>query len=300
MPQSRSVERKRGNRLGFWFFGAAARLFGLGGAYGFLYFVGLYYLIVDRGLVVETLAYVRRRFPHHGTLRRLFDVYLLFVNQGKNLIDRFALAAGYSGFILDIKGFDELKALYSQGSKGFILLTAHVGNWQAAMPALDGIGRTVHLMMRPEDNAAVKKALNIDSETEKVKIISTDDSLGGVIEAIKALDKGDLVSIMGDRTYGYSAACASFLGDTVSFPHGAFTLAAAVQCPVVVLLSAKVATKKYVVDVTHIIPPPTGRRGKKEAAIQASVQTFANVLEEYVREHPYQWFVFRDIWKSNE
>ena len=120
-----------------------------------------------------------------------------------------------------------------------------------------------------------------------------------MIEAVKALSKGDLVSIMGDRTYGYSAAEAMFLGDVVSFPHGAFTLAAAVQCPVVVLLSAKVSTKQYIVDVSHIIPPPLGRRGKKDEAIRASVQMFADVLEEYVQEHPYQWFVFRDIWKSN-
>lgn len=300
MGQSRSVERKRGNRLGFWFFGVAARLFGLGGAYGFLYLVGLYYLIVDRGLVLETLGYVRRRFPGHGRFRRLFDVYLLFVSQGKSLIDRFALSAGYSGISIDIRGFEQLKALYAPGSTGFILLTAHVGNWQVAMTPLGGIGRTVHLMMRPEDNPAVKQALNIDGGSEKVKIIYTDDSLGGVIEAVKAISAGDLVSIMGDRAYGFSSVEASFLGDAVRFPHGAFTLAAAVQCPVVVLLSAKVATKKYLVDVSHIIPPPAGRRGKKDQAIQACVQQFAQVLEEYVQEHPYQWFVFRDIWKSNE
>lgn len=300
MGHSRRVERRRGNRLGFWFFHGAVRLFGLGGAYGFLYFVGLYYLIVDRGLVVETLAYVRRRFPDHGPLRRLFDVYLLFVSQGKGLIDRFALAAGYSDISIDIRGFDELKRLYSESGKGFILLTAHVGTWQVAMTALHGIGKTVHLMMRPEDNLAVKQALNIDGEAERIKVIFTDDSLGGVIDAIKAIEQGDLVSIMGDRVYGFSSAEATFLGDRVRFPHGAFTLAAAVQCPVVVLLSAKVGTKKYVVDVTHIIPPPAGGRRKRDTAMEEALQEFADVLEAFVREYPYQWFVFRDMWKSNE
>ncbi len=299
MGQGRSVERKRGNRLGFWFFGVVARLFGLGGAYGFLYFVGLYYLVVDRDLVRETLAYARRRFPEHGRIRRLFDVYLLFVNQGKSLIDRFALSAGYSDIALEIKGFDEIGKLYSEDGRGFILLTAHVGNWQVAMTALSGIGRTVHLMMRPEDNLAVKRALNIDNESEKIRIIATDGALGGVIEAVNAINRGDLVSIMGDRTYGFSSAEAHFLGDRVRFPHGAFTLAAATRRPVVVLLSAKVATKKYIVDVSHIIPPPEGARGKKDAAIVAALQKFADALEEYVTEHPYQWFVFRDIWKSN-
>ncbi len=92
-----------------------------------------------------------------------------------------------------------------------ILLTAHVGNWQVAMTALRKLDRTVHLMMRPEDNAAVKEALNIDSEQETIKVLYTDGSLGGVVEALKAISQGGIVSIMGDRTYGYGSMEASLL-----------------------------------------------------------------------------------------
>lgn len=298
MPQKKDVERKRGNRLGFWFFRTAVRLFGLGGSYGLLYFVGLYYLIVDHSLVVASLAYIRRRFPAHGMLRQWFDVYLLFVSQGKSLIDRYAVAAGYSDIAIDIRGYEQLEQLTEQ-NRGFILLTAHVGNWQVAMTALSRFGKTVYLMMRPEDNLAVKKTLNIDHEGENVKIISTNDSLNGVIEAMKAVKKGNLVSIMGDRTYGYSAAEASFLGGNVRFPYGAFSLASAVQCPVVVLLSAKIGVNKYLVDVSHILPAPAGVRGKKDEEIRAALQEFAAILEEYVKAYPYQWFAFRDVWESN-
>jgi predicted LPLAT superfamily acyltransferase len=299
MSQKKGVERKRGNQLGFWFFSTAVKLFGLGGSYGLLYIVALYYLIVDRALVAASLAYTRRRFPEHGALRQLFDVYLLFVNQGKSLIDRYAVAAGYRDMAIDIRGYEELERLTEQG-KGFILLTAHVGNWQIAMTVLSRFGKTVYLMMRPEDNIAVKKALNIDSEEENVKIISTDDSLSGVIEAMKAIKKGSIVSIMGDRTYGFSAAAASFLGDNVHFPYGAFSLASAVQCPIVVFLSAKTGVNNYIVDVSHIIPAPAGVRGKKEEETQVALQEFADVLEEYVKAYPFQWFAFRDVWKSNE
>jgi predicted LPLAT superfamily acyltransferase len=121
-----------------------------------------------------------------------------------------------------------------------------------------------------------------------------------VIEAMKALKNGDLVSIMGDRTYGFSAAEASFLGGDVRFPYGAFSLASAMQCPVVVLLSAKIGVKKYIVDVSHIIPAPAGARGKKDEEIKAALQEFADVLEEYVTAYPFQWFAFRDVWKTNE
>jgi predicted LPLAT superfamily acyltransferase len=155
-------------------------------------------------------------------------------------------------------------------------------------------------MMRPEDNIAVKKSLNIDREEESVKIISTADSLNGVIEAMKAIKKGHIVSIMGDRTYGFSSAEASFLGADVRFPFGAFSLASAVQCPVVVLLSAKTGVNEYLVDVSHIIPAPAGVRGQKDDEIRGALQEFADMLEEYVAAYPFQWFAFRDVWKSNE
>jgi predicted LPLAT superfamily acyltransferase len=294
-----SVERKRGNRLGFLIFRNVIRIFGLRGAYGLLYFVSLHYLLFDRAAVAASLAYINRRFPAHSALRKRFDVLLLFVSQGKNLIDRYYAAAVPGAMDVDIKGYDAVKRLLAEGDRGFILLTAHVGNWQVAMTALGKFGRMVHLMMRREDNAAVKEALNIDSEDDRVRILYTDESLGGVVEAMKAIAAGGIVSIMGDRAYEYSAAEASFLGGSVRFPVGAFTLAAAAHCPVVVLLSAKVGPKHYVTDVSHIIPPPAGRRGKREGEMKAAVQQLADILEGYVKEHPYQWFVFRDIWKSN-
>ncbi len=108
-PPKKDVERKRGNRLGFWFFRTAARIFGLRGAYGLLYFVSLYYLIFDRAVVAASMAYVRRRFPDHGALRRLFDVYLLFVNQGKSLIDRYYVAAGGGDIELELVGYEKIR-----------------------------------------------------------------------------------------------------------------------------------------------------------------------------------------------
>jgi predicted LPLAT superfamily acyltransferase len=300
MSQKKDVERTRGNKFGLWFFRTAIRTFGLRGAYGLLYIVGLYYLIIDRPVVAASLAYVKRRFPGHSAVRRLCDVYLLFVSQGKGLIDRYYAAFGPGDMHIELRGFDNVKDILARGDKGFVLLTAHVGNWQLAMTALKDLNVMVHLMMRRENNAAVKQVLDIDRGGETVKILYTDDSLGGVLEAIKAISQGGIVSIMGDRAYEYSATEALFLGGNVRFPYGAFTLAAAAQCPVVVLLSANVGLKKYIVDFSHIIQAPASVRGKKEAAMKAAVQEFSGILEEYVAEHPYQWFVFRDVWQQND
>jgi predicted LPLAT superfamily acyltransferase len=160
--------------------------------------------------------------------------------------------------------------------------------------------KTVYLIMRPEDNAAIKASLNIDAQNEAIRVLSSADPVGGVVEAMKAISRGDIVSIMGDRTYEYSSLEARFFGSDVRFPYGAFSIASAAKCPVVVLLSAKVGPRKYVTDVTHVIEPPSGRREKKQEQLRACVQEYAWILEEYAGRHPYQWFVFRDMWKENK
>lgn len=290
--------KKRGNKSGFWFFRTFLQLFGLSGAYALLYFVCTYYLIFDRDAVSSSLAYIKRRFRTYNLFQRYRAVYRLFVNQGKNLIDRYYMVARPGYFEMELKGYDNIKDILINSSKGVILLSAHVGNWQASMTALERLKRTVYLLMTPEENAAVKETLHIDKEREKVRIISPDTFLGGIIEIIKVIDEGSIVSIMGDRSSKDNAEEVLLLGEKIRLPASAFSIAASIGCPVVILLSAKVSRKKYIIDVSHIIEPRYTSRGKKKDEIRAYVQEFAGILEDYASRYPYQWFVFRDLWDS--
>jgi predicted LPLAT superfamily acyltransferase len=253
-------------------------------------------VLFDRPVFSATMAYVSRRFRSYGFLRRVYCVYRIFINQGKNLIDRYCLLSGDRKFDFEVCGYDRLETLMSGSGKGFILLTAHVGNWQAAMTSLEKFKRVVYLLMRPEENRAVKEMLDIDSDREKVKIISTDAFLGGVVEMVNVINEGNIVSIMGDRSYGHNAIEVPFMGDMVRFPYGAFNIAAATRCPVVVFLSAKVAPRKYFVDISHIIEPPSGERSRKMEEIRDRAAEFARILEGFVDRYPFQWFMFSDIW----
>lgn len=301
MGQPEAPVKKRGNRLGFWFFKTAMRLVGLRGAYGLLYPVCLHYLLFDRTAFRASDAYIKRRFRDWGILRRALGVYRLYVSQGKTLVDRYYISAvGAKEFSIEVKGYDDMKKILDDPNQGAILLTSHVGNWQITMTALGNLGKTVYLMMRPEDNAAVKQALNIYQENESVKILYSKDFAGGVIDAMNALKQGCLVSIMGDRSYGHKTEEAMFLGGKVYLPYSAFVIASAVKCPVFVLLSAKVSGRGYVLDVSHMIEPGQISRPNKMEGLRACVQDYAKILEGYVDQHPYQWFVFHDIWDEQK
>jgi len=151
-------------------------------------------------------------------------------------------------------------------------------------------------MMRPEDNPAVKESLNIDAQDSFIKIISPDGYLGGVVEAMNVLKSGGILSIMGDRKYGFEGMGVSFLKDEAYFPFGAFSIAAASNSPVVILLSAKLSRRKYIVDVSNILYPRYNNPKDKKEQLKNYVQEFAKVLEIYTKEYPYQCFLFHDLW----
>lgn len=296
--QNGSPVRRRGTRLGFWFFRVAIRTLGLAGAYVLLYPVCLYYLLFDRPAFRSSDAYIKRRFRPRGFLYRALGVYRLYISQGKTLVDRYYMAATGTkkAFNIEILGYDRIKKILGEPDQGAILLTSHVGNWQLTMTALGNLGKPVYLMMRPEDNVAVKEALNIDREDESVKILNSTKDFSGVMEAMDALKRGCLVSIMGDRSYGHKTQEVMFLGEKVFLPYGALMLASAAKCPIFVLLSAKVSNSAYILDVSNMIEVGSIGRSTGREGLRVCLQEYANILERYVERYPYQWFVFHDIW----
>jgi len=291
--------KRRGNRLGIWFFKTLMKLAGLRGAYALLYPVCLYYACFDRAAVRSAMPYLSRRFPKLNSVQRWGLVYRLFISQGKNLIDRHALVAGAVSFDTEISGYTQVAELSGAG-QGFVLLTSHVGNWQTVMHSLERLNKTVHLLMRPEENPALRNAVQVDAEASRIKIISPDQHLGGMVEVMQALEKGDIVSIMGDRTYGADSVDVDFLGDAARFPYSAFYIAASAGCPVVVLLSSKIGVNTYSVNMADVLWPKLVRGQDRKVQLRDWVQQYANNLENYLLANPLQYFIFHDIWAQTE
>jgi predicted LPLAT superfamily acyltransferase len=260
--------------------------------------VSLYYVLVDRPLVASTLPYVRRRFPGCGPLRQRLHAYRLFVSQGKQLIDRHAAVSGRDTFEVELEADRELISELRDSGKGAILLTSHEGNWQVAMTALGELAQAVHLVMVPDQNPALQKLLYPQGEGGNVSVISPDRFLGGVVDIMNALRKGHVVSMMGDRRYGARAVEVEFFGERAWFPYSAFSLAASAECPVVVLRTTKASTYRYVVDLTKVLYPRCEGRRDRAGQLRPWVQEYVSSTESFLREHPYQCFLFRDVWQQ--
>jgi len=288
------TRKPRGSALGFWFFTTALRLTGLRGAYGLLFFVCAWYALFDTSVVRAALAYLRRRFPAHGPLRQRWNVYRIFLAQGRCLIDRYHLVHGGDRLRFHRRNFEIIDPL-TAGKNGFVLLTAHVGNWQCAMTSMEHWNKRVHLLMRVDEHDLRAKKLDLHRRANRIGIIDPTGYLGGVLGVMNALGEGDIVAVMGDRDYNTSRKVAvEFFGAAAEFPCSGFLFAHAACVPIAVLFSAKTGPRDYEVRIAGIIGLRPGE--PKAAFLRRGAQEYAALLEEHLRHHPFQCFLFQDVW----
>ena len=114
------------------------------------------------------------------------------------------------------------------------------------------------------------------------------------------LKRGEVLSVMGDRMLGddRNGVDIEFMGGVVTFPFSAYKLASATGAPIVVLLSYKVGPDSYEMKLYRTIRVPGGLGRGKDKFIPYT-QEFAATLEDFCREHPFQFFNFFNMWQNN-
>ena len=297
-PESpaRPRPRGRGNALGFWFFRTALRFTGLRGAYGLLYFAAPYYALFDRAAIAAASAYLRRRFPKQAPLARRLAICRLFISQGKCLIDRGAYNVGHVQFRFDTAQVAQVGAELARTPNGFIVLLSHFGGWQLALPHLRNLtaARPVSLLMNAAENPDVQA--HVRGDDAGFHVISPEAGPGCVVEMVTRLQRGEIVSIMGDRAYGGQTVAVPFLGETAYFPASAFAVARAANCPVLALFAPKTGCRTYALEARLFAAPARDDR----QSIRQGTADFAATLEEFVRRHSFQGFLFDDVWRKPE
>jgi predicted LPLAT superfamily acyltransferase len=281
------------------FFYALIRLGGRRAAYAFLRLVALYYVVARPDQRRKGEFYLRRRFPEARGLALLRHGYRLNVALGQSLIDRALVGIlGPESTRVCLEGREELQSLLEEG-KGLILVTAHVGCWQVALSALGFLDVPVYLLMQREEGDIDRHIHEHRGEEAPFGIIDPRGELGGALEMLGVLKRGEILSVMGDRMLGSdrNAVAVDFLGAPAPFPFSAYKLASATGAPIGVLLSAKTASNSYRLRLARVIRVPDDLGRGREKMIPY-IRQFAETLEEFTQEHPYQFFNFFNMWEA--
>lgn len=262
----------------------------------------LIYLFVDICVVPFYLLFSRKavRAIYHyfhmiwkePVLKAVWHVYRNHCSFSEVVLDRFYMYGG-GKFKLDVPNYDIYRNL-EKGESGFVILSAHVGCYEAAGYTLKAVNKKFYALVYAGETETVMKNRKAIFDRHNIEMIQIREDMSHVFDMSNALRDGNIVSIPGDRIFGSPKHIdCEFLGRKASFPLGPFALAAQREVPVIAIHVMKTAPMTYKCYIKRF---HANGRNIRERASSLAVQYAAN-LGEVIRKYPLQWYNYYEFWK---
>lgn len=264
-----------------------------------LFFVVLFYCLRP-SIAAGALPYLDRRFGPGSVVARYLRVFRLFWSFAVILLERASVGiTGEFAMTGSEKCTAAIRALLREG-KGLIVLSAHTGAWQLALAGLCAHTR-VHIVhpRNAGDNDRHFFEHAPDKNAYPISIIDPGDGFGGFVAMAAALHKGEIVCLMGDRMAEgeRTGLVTGFMGGEAVFPGSAYRLASVTGAPVAVVYTTRTGPRRFTSRCAAVLRIPPKRDCSLER-LRGFASLYAATLEDYVREYPYQFFNFYNLWKS--
>jgi predicted LPLAT superfamily acyltransferase len=256
-----------------------------------------FYMLFARKGYLAVYHYFRHQ---HGCSKwksfiRTYRNHFLF---GQVVLDKFAVFASmHKIFDVQIDGYEHFERLCND-SKGFVVVSSHVGNFEIAGYSLKAEKKPMTMLYYDGETKIVQHNRSRMLNRSNIRFIPAADDMSHLFAVNAALQNGEIVSMFADRMAGSGkyAEC-SFLNGKAKFPVGAFALAAGFEVEVLAVFCMKTAAKQYKIFVQPC-SQPSHKHASKSEQIQHLAQNYAAALENIVRQYPLQWFNFYEFWKN--
>jgi len=233
-----------------------------------------------------------------GWWQRQRRVFRTLWNFAWCLTERYERMATDRTIHTEAEGDEHWQKLAAAG-EGFVLLTAHIGHWEVGSMAASSkrVGR-VHVVREEEVNPQAQEFLkklfgNLDASLFTVHFAREDPSIG--VRLLKALRKGEIVAMQGDRPRsGARYEEVEVFGRPFRLPPGPVSLARAADAPLEPVFSFRAG--RLETQVTFRPPIRVARSENRQRDLSEALQAMAKEVEWAIRQDPYQWFCFRELW----
>jgi len=184
------------------------------------------------------------------------------------------------------------------GGRGVIVLTAHLGNWEAGLRLLEGAGAPVNVAMRIDHANPVEARLVALRQSGSIHVIPVGDDPSSVLSLRAALGRNEILAVQGDRPSGQRSLLAPVFGAPLPLPVGPFLLAYLTGAPLLPAFFLQEGWWRFRSEIHEAIAFP--RTGDRDADLAAGAAAYGAALETMLRRHPDQWFCFYDAWQPAE
>jgi predicted LPLAT superfamily acyltransferase len=249
----------------------------------------------------SSLQLYRAIFPNRKGRYHLYCAWHQFHSFAATYADRIEIDSK-KGVTISTQGKEGIIEAHRRGIGGIILMS-HLGNYEVAARAFQEIGLK-HLMIIGEKEA--RQVARDQRETLRARgvniLVATrrGDSIFGGLEVIEFIREGGFVSLSGDLiwTKQRSLLPVRLFDQEVAFTSAPHLLALISGAPLFTVFIHRVKRGMHKI----IISPPrevkASSRSERNKTLRASAQVYANALEEKVRQHPFQWYIFEPFFGS--
>lgn len=259
--------------------------------YCFMAVIVPFYMLFSHKGYIAIYRFFRERF-HYGPVRSFCKVYANHFRFGQVIIDRYAAYAGKT-FNFSIDG-NELFLNLMQSEGGFVQLSTHAGSFEMVGYGLTSHAKRINGLLFAGESQIMKDFRRSILASHNIGLIEVDGTMSHIFAMNAALERGEIVSMTGDRLLGSPKALkCTFLGQEAKFPMGPFALAVQKEVPMLAMFAMRENARNYRVFVRSI---ESDSSLPLRARMTAMAQDFAAKLEEIVKQYPTQWFNYYDFW----
>ena len=252
-----------------------------------------FYMIFNHKGYKAIYRFFRERFGF-GHLKSFFKVYANHFRFGQVIVDRYAAFAG-KRFRFGFDGNDLFLSMLNEPG-GFVQLSSHIGNYEMVGYSLTSTTKKINGLFYGGESEVMMDFRRKILSMHNIWLIEVNGSMDHIFQMNAAIDRGEIVSMTGDRMLGSSKSLkCSFMGADARFPMGPFALAVQKDVPVVAVFCMRGKWGVYNVYVRKITCNP-GLQPR--ASMQDMAQKFVAELESIVRLYPTQWFNYYDFWNA--
>lgn len=174
-----------------------------------------------------------------------------------------------------------------------ILVTGHFGNYELLGHTICKLGLPLTALMRPLDNPLINDYLVRTREAGGLSLLF---KRGAMEQAPRVLDRGGLVSFIGDQDAGGKSVFVDFFGRPAATYKSIGLLAMLKRVPVIVGSAVRIRRGfRYRIEVERIIRPEEWET--QTDPLHWITQTFTHALEAAIRRHPEQYLWIHRRWK---
>ncbi len=297
--------KTRGGAMGVFWLGVMFKLLKIGGlraAYAFNIIVSLWFVFFAPRASRASQEFLKAVGAINGSFwerwRATWKHYYVF---GQLLIDRAAIiGVGHEEFKFDFDGEEELERTLKEG-KGAVLVTAHIGGYEASTHMLFRLQVPVHIVAFDAEADRMREFLETILENKYFSVLKLNGTAEDGLEIMSILRRGEVIALLADRNLSSNAQYStevSFLGKRVRFPTGPYHIAAVSGAPLIVGFVTRRGTYDYSFRANPAKFLKFRSRKTREEDINNWAQEFANELEEVALAHPYQWRNFYSFWEG--